>query len=1630
MAAPTSIKVGHIVCFFLFMVLATVSAQCPNGCSHRGLCINNACVCAEGLTGSDCSQNAPSSQPTLYQCPTCYQVTVGSPRYISGPSWRLPDGPIVGLNFKGNLSVYQGNGNAEMISSGQTIDDFLTSPIISLTGGTEPNFDSCGSWLMRAISSPVSGNVLGFYHAETACSYTNNGQTRKSAGYSISSNGGRLFTKPNYPNNKILDTFTTITTGHPSGAGDLSVLAKDGYYYMFYQNVENWNIGVARATVASEGGPGAFSKYLNGKWNSPSVGGNETKLLNIAGTQVYLHTPTRSMVSVGNYNPYWNSGFMMSASDDAINWAYIADPIFTPDPLTNLDTVMYPSFLGKTGGYDIGSQFQFYYMWIAPWSNWNSRYQIMKEVSLKYVGPNSTMPLAKIALTTYKNASNSEIWQSTELALPPYQQVGIVGYLMSRPYPYTFVVYDCFNYTTNDHFVGTADECFLSGSGVEVLRTLGYMWSTRVAPSIAVYRCRTSKSDTFLTVNANCDGLAPVQTSAFGYVMDGPAYSLTQETVIAQGGSWKFIGSTPPTSWATRTFDDKNWQSGVTPFGQGYGTAVTFFASTSYYFRCAFNIPAGKTVTKLFLSVASDDFATVYLNGVQVDTDVVSWHEASYWNRRVYISTAAIVSGSNTLAVYVKNGDSWSYFDLQLVATYAAGKKRSISEEIEAVQVDEVNEKVNEIKEEVNQNTEKKVREVRSIPKLEKRSVEQRSEMTTVLPAGSSWRFYNKSTPASNWMTATFEDRTWQPAPAPFVTGYAAYNGKGTGFGATDHYFRANFEVASGRVVSSVQVNVASDNTAIVYVNGILVDTDPLSWHQATYWNRQIDVAANLIVSGTNLISVLTKNLDQWAFFDAEVKIGYGADAVAAPILINPGSTWLFFNGSAPASTWNQQNFDDSKWTSAPAPFVTGYNGYDGKGTPFGRTDYYFRAKFTLPATVTLATLTVSVASDNYALVYINGVLVDSDPAEWHQAAYWNRQVSVSPSVAKAGVNSIAVVTKNMDQWAFFDLQLSATYGAGSSNPATPAPTPKPTPAPTPKATSTTGTPAATPIPVPVTAAPVEVPTGPTTLIRAGSSWTYFYGSVPTSTWTQLTYNDASWFNAPAPFVTGYAAYAGKGTPFGPTDYFFRSKFTVPTGQLVQSIKFSIASDNFALVYVNGILVDSDPAEWHQATYWNRVINVDPKIITAGANVIAVIVKNQDQWAFFDLELQGTFTVASVPADGMVVPKGSTWKFYNSTALSSVWIQSTFDDTKWLVATAPFVTGYAAFTAKETPFGATDYYFRKTFEIPSGSSVATMQLSVASDNYAYVYINGQIVDQDPAEWHQATYWNRQVTVDPSLLVAGTNLIAVITKNKDQWAFFDLQLYAQFSTQPGTTPVTGSNTGSGNTGAVTTGTGAGTGSVTGSGTVTGGTGNNGGGNGNTGTCGIYGQVINGVCTCDAGWTGATCGQSLCVYSGSTTETVIPSGSSFRNIAWATVSSTPVGWFGTTFDDSWWGLASAPFGTSGYRPTTTINFQRRLYRKKFLIDVPYNMVIQYGTLYVASEDVHRVFVNGNFVDTPLFPYAPHPGKNWNAVISIDGSMFGAVNTIAVEIPMLDGRWSTYFDMQLVMTYSVKTCSPPPS
>jgi len=812
---------------------------------------------------------------------------VGPPRYYTGPSWRIPDGPIVALNYKGTLYVYQGNGNGELVARGTSIQDWVISPQISLKTGISTAFDSCGAWLMRAFTSDT-GEVIGFYHAETACNYINNGQTRKSCAYSVSTDGGSTFMKPNYPNNRLIDTNTPFLIGLPSGEGDFSVVQKGKYYYLFFSNVEHYYTGVARANVSSGAIPGAFQKYYNGQWSSSGMGGLSSGLRNISGTQTYLHTPSQSFVAVGNDNPYWNKGFLLSVSDNAINWTYFADPIATPDPVTNNDLLLYPSFIGNAGGYDIGNTFELFYLWVAPGKPWAFRYQILKSITISYVGKNNTSPSTKVALTTYRSVATGETWQSTEMAFAPYKATNIVGYLMTRPYSQSFVVYDCYNYTTSDNFVGTADECVLSGAGVTITRTLGYMWATRVINTSAVYRCQSITNDLFLSKDPQCEGRALAPTKPFGYVMDGPSlasYESEFDPVIPQGSNWLYYNKSIPLdrTWMQTSFDDRNWQTGDSPFNTGYSSDLkgTPFGMRDHYFRRNFTVPVASSIDKLLLSIASDNYAIVYINGYLVDSDPAPWHEAAYWNRRVYVNTSIITTGPNYIAAITKNMDRWAFFDLELSAKY---KPSPPAPPIVCTPACVNGQCVG---------GECVCDKGWDGPDCGTNLCSFSGPTTQVIvPSGSRFRhtawIYVPSTPVG-WFATLYDDGWWRLASAPFAT--PNYTNRATTVAASRHLYRKKFliDVPYGAQIESGSLSLATDDTHRIYINGNFMGAPiyPYVGHQAQYWNDVIPIVGGLLNEGINVISIEVPLVDQRSttYFDMQLSVTFSVKDCLSPVL-------------------------------------------------------------------------------------------------------------------------------------------------------------------------------------------------------------------------------------------------------------------------------------------------------------------------------------------------------------------------------------------------------------------------------------------------------------------------------------------------------------------------------------------------------------------------------------------------------------------------------------------------------------------------------------------------------------------------------------------------------------------------
>jgi hypothetical protein len=153
---------------------------------------------------------------------------------------------------------------------------------------------------------------------------------------------------------------------------------------------------------------------------------------------------------------------------------------------------------------------------------------------------------------------------------------------------------------------------------------------------------------------------------------------------------WKFAVASsekgPGTPWALTGFDDRGWRSGSSPIGYGEeeiskrrGTQVNE-KGKPFLFRRGFDVPAELLRQKgvqFRLSVASDDSAVVWLNGLEVDRDPEADHEFAYWNRDVELDVKHLTAGRNVVAVQVKNQPQSSdlYLDMEIVAQWPLPKK-------------------------------------------------------------------------------------------------------------------------------------------------------------------------------------------------------------------------------------------------------------------------------------------------------------------------------------------------------------------------------------------------------------------------------------------------------------------------------------------------------------------------------------------------------------------------------------------------------------------------------------------------------------------------------------------------------------------------------------------------------------------------------------------------------------------------------------------------------------------------------------------------------------------------------------------------------------------------------------------
>jgi hypothetical protein len=173
-----------------------------------------------------------------------------------------------------------------------------------------------------------------------------------------------------------------------------------------------------------------------------------------------------------------------------------------------------------------------------------------------------------------------------------------------------------------------------------------------------------------------------VRTMVSGQAVPVPAVDPHRVVILAQSsGGWRYLPAAEAATVGRHAtapdYDDAKWPVGKAPLGYGEkeidkrGGTIVEQRDVSYVFRRSFELAADmlqRPQASFRLHVASDDSATVYLNGELVDDDPSRGHEYRYWNRVVEVPAKLFRPGRNVLAALVKNskGSSDIYWDAEI----------------------------------------------------------------------------------------------------------------------------------------------------------------------------------------------------------------------------------------------------------------------------------------------------------------------------------------------------------------------------------------------------------------------------------------------------------------------------------------------------------------------------------------------------------------------------------------------------------------------------------------------------------------------------------------------------------------------------------------------------------------------------------------------------------------------------------------------------------------------------------------------------------------------------------------------------------------------------------------------------
>lgn len=341
-------------------------------------------------------------------------------------SW--PDGNMgVILNSNGTYDFYGANGGKPVRTTGTLTDPGKAKKSVSIDGLPKKTFDYVSGG--PVYQDPASGARLMIYHAEK------HGKSAKDyysvLGLAVATDTAGL---------KFRDLGTIIEPNLQSGQTEIgggTFAVVDNHLNIYYRD---WHIGggtaetaVARAPLADlvnnalSGRGTAFTKYFEGDWSQPGIGGKASAL--------ELYNPWNNWAAVST-NDYLGQLVMVSAanstsqtdlfittSQDGINWS----PRQTL--VADAGEQFYPTMIG-TGADPTHTSKSFYVYYTdsqkGAWNRWKDAELVRREITLDPLAPppdplqitNPTNPLPPEPMTPSDWLAVSDYSDDFQIGMP------------------------------------------------------------------------------------------------------------------------------------------------------------------------------------------------------------------------------------------------------------------------------------------------------------------------------------------------------------------------------------------------------------------------------------------------------------------------------------------------------------------------------------------------------------------------------------------------------------------------------------------------------------------------------------------------------------------------------------------------------------------------------------------------------------------------------------------------------------------------------------------------------------------------------------------------------------------------------------------------------------------------------------------------------------------------------------------------------------------------------------------------------------------------------------------------------------------------------------------------------------